>query len=107
VHANLRLILRGLAAGVAVAAAVALFDAFAIGYYFGLQALIIGVAAGGLMLVLAFLMSLGSYWLATRGRLTEFRRKLLAAAIFTGAAGMTCGFGSVVVWMLAGRPIFP
>lgn len=106
-NTTLRLILRGLLAGIGVAAAVALFDALAIGYYFGLQALIIGVSAGGLMLVLAFLMSLGSYWLATRSRLTDFRRKLLAAAIFTGAAGMTCGFGSVVVWILAGRPLFP
>lgn len=106
-NTTMRLILRGLIAGIGVAAAAALFDAFAVGYYFGLQALIIGVGAGGLMLVLAFLMSLGSYWLATRGRLTELRRKLLAAAIFTGAAGMTCGFGSVVIWMLAGRPIFP
>lgn len=104
---TLRLVLRGLAAGVGLAAAVALFDAFAVGYYFGLQALIVGVSAGGLMLVLAFLMSLGSYWLAARGRLAQLRRKLLAAAIFTGAAGMTCGFGSVMVWLLAGRPLFP
>ncbi|MDF2629405.1 MAG: hypothetical protein K0R39_3236 [Symbiobacteriaceae bacterium] len=97
----------GLVAGVGIAGAVALFDAFAVGYYFGLQALIIGVGAGGLMLLLAFAMSLGSYWLATRGRLTEFRRKLLAAAIFTGAAGMACGFGSFAVWLAAGSPIFP
>jgi len=102
-----RLIIRGLLAGVGLTGALALVDAFAFGYYFGLQTMILGVGAGGIMLVLAFVMSLACYWLASRGRLPEFRRRMLAAAIFTGAAGMACGFSSAAVWFAAGRPFFP
>jgi len=104
---TMRLIVRGLLAGTVLAAGLAVFDAAAFGYLFGLQAMLLGVGAGGLMLLLAFLMSLATYWLATRGRMAEFRRKLLAGAIFTGAAGMACGFGSALVWFAAGHPWFP
>ncbi|HWI66351.1 MAG TPA: hypothetical protein VNT75_31360 [Symbiobacteriaceae bacterium] len=104
---TVKLIIRGLLAGAALAAGIAVFDAVAFGYYFGLQAMIIGVGGGAIMLLLALLMSLASYWLASRGRLAGFRRQLLAGAIFTGAAGMMCGFASAAVWFAAGHPWFP
>lgn len=104
---TVKLIMRGLAAGAVLAAGIAVFDAVAFGYYFGLQAMLIGVGGGAIMLLLALFMSLASYWLASRGYLAEFRRRLLAGAIFTGAAGMACGFASASVWFAAGRPWFP
>ena len=77
------------------------------GYMFGLQTAVIGVPLGGAMLVMAFLMSLLSYWLAQKGMLAGLRRYLLASAVFTGPAGMACGLASVAIWAAAGRPWFP
>lgn len=74
------------------------------GQLFGLRTGIVGVAAGGIMLAVAFLMSLTSYWLASRNRAPGLRRRLLQAAIYTGAAGMTCGFSAATLWLIAGRP---
>lgn len=99
--------MRGLLAGLALAGALAAFDALAIGYLFGLQTMIFGVSAGGIMLLLGFAMSVISYVLASRGVMAELRGRLLAAAIFTGAAGMSCGFAAAGIWFAAGHPWFP
>lgn len=74
------------------------------GRLFGLRTGIIGVTAGGLMLTVAFLMSVTSYWLAARNRAPALRRRLLQAAVYTGAAGMACGFSAAALWLAAGRP---
>jgi hypothetical protein len=105
---TLRLILRVLLAGVLLAGGLAIWDGVAFkGYLFGLQAALVGVPAGGLMLLAAFLMAIASYQLARSGRLPELRRRLLAGAIFAGAAGMACGFASAALWAAAGHPWFP
>lgn len=77
------------------------------GYMFGLQTALVGVPLGGALLVIAFLMSLLSYWLAQKGMLATLRRYLLASAIFTGPAGMAMGLASMAIWAAAGRPWFP
>jgi hypothetical protein len=35
------------------------------------------------------------------------RRRLLASAIFAGAAGMVGGTAAMLIWVAAGRPMFP
>jgi hypothetical protein len=74
---------------------------------FGLFTGLVGAMAGGLMLVLGFLMSGASYLLATRNAAVDLRKRLLAAAIFTGAAGLVSGMGAIGLWVAAGRPFFP
>ncbi len=104
----MRMILGGALAGLALTALLAIGDSVIYqGYLFGLQTVIIGVMAGGFMLLLALGMSVASYLFATRGSQFILRRRLLAAAIFTGVAGVITGFSSVAIWALAGRPIFP
>lgn len=103
-----RLIVRGLLAGVLMTGALAIWEGVrGRGYLFGLLTGLIGVPAGGIMLVLAFAMALTSYYMARAGRFASLRQRLLAGAIFTGAAGMTCGFTSAALWLAAGRPWFP
>jgi hypothetical protein len=105
--ATVGLIVRGGLAGLGLTAAMAVTDALIHrGHLFGLQTGIIGVTAGGGALGLALLMSLASYHLASRNRGAVLRRRLLAGAIWAGAAGMACGLGAITVWLAAGRPWF-
>lgn len=104
----LKVILHGALAGLGLAAMVAVGESVVFrGYLFGLQTVIIGGLAGGIMLVIALLMSLVSYSLATRGKAVLLQRRLLLAAVWTGTAGMSCGLSAVTVWAVAGSPVFP
>lgn len=103
-----RLILRGLLTGTILTVLLAVFDGVRHrGYMFGLVTGLFGVATGGVMLMVAFLMAMASYMLAQRNRAPLLRKQLLAGAIFAGAAGMSFGFSSAALWILAGRPWFP
>lgn len=100
---TMRLLRNGSLSGVALSALLAGLDRLlAPGYPFGLFAGIVGVAAGGILLLLALAMSATSYLLASRGRSVTLRRRLLAAAIFAGAAGMVGGLLSALLWLGAG-----
>lgn len=72
---------------------------------FGLFTGLVGAVAGGLMLLLALGMAYISYLLASRGKGITLRRRLLASAIFTGAAGMLGGLLAIAIWLAAGRPV--
>lgn len=103
----MRTIVRGALAGLLVTLMLAVWDGVsARGHLFGLRTGLVGVAAGGLTLGLAFCMALASYYLARRNRLPALRKRLLVAAIFAGPAGMAMGFASAGLWMAAGRPWF-
>ena len=105
---TLGLIRRGALAGLGLTAVLCIIDALWYrGYLFGLLGGVLGVTAGGVALGLALAMALTSYYLASRSRAPSLRKRLLAGAIWTGAAGMTCGVTSVGVWLIAGRPWFP
>lgn len=103
-----RLMLRGTLAGVLLTGGLAIWEGIrSQGYLFGLLTGLIGVPAGGIMLVLAFSMALTSYYMARAGRYASLRQRLLAGAVFTGAAGMACGISSAALWVAAGSPWFP
>lgn len=95
----------GAVAGMLLFGLITLFDALAVqSYPFGVRTGTLGAATGGISLVLALLMSYISYELAKRNKAGGLRRRLLSAAIFTGAAGFTCGLASMLLWLGAGRP---
>lgn len=104
---RMRLVLYGAAMGLLMVLLLALADRLIYQNPFGLATGIVGALAGGCMLLLAFLMAVTSYWLASRGQAILLRKRLLASAIFTGAAGMVGGTASMLVWLAAGRPFFP
>lgn len=100
----LQIVLKGAVGGMILAAGLAVFDAVtAQGHLLGMRTMIIGVAAGGMMLGIAFLMALGSYGLASRNRLPGLRRRMLQSAIFSGVAGMICGTLSAAFWFATGH----
>lgn len=104
----MRLILRGVAAGLVLAALIALADlVWYRGYLFGLVTLIIGMITGGAALLLGFLMAVTAYLLASRGTATVLRRRLITAAVFSGAAGLTLSLAVAGLWAAAGQPFFP
>jgi tetrahydromethanopterin S-methyltransferase subunit F len=109
VRLTLGIVARGLLTGLGLTAAIVVLDAVTQrgDQFFGLGTGIIGVAAGGIALAVAFLMAMTSYWLASRNRMPSLRKRLLVGAIFTGAAGMASGFVSAAIWLAAGRPWFP
>jgi|GEM_PF-5682988 len=74
---------------------------------YGLLTLAIGGAAGGILLLLALAMSVASLFLARRDQAAALRKRLLAAAIFSGAAGLAGGLGAMLIWVAAGRPTIP
>lgn len=76
------------------------------GHLFGLATLAVGILTGGLLLVAGFGMSLAAYWLASRNQAVRLRRRLLVAAIFCGAAGLTASLTATLLWVAAGRPFF-
>lgn len=104
---TMRLVLYGSLTGLGVTLVLALVDWQVYQNPFGLYTGIVGAMAGGIMLVLGFIMAVVSYLLASRGQAVVLRRQLLASAIFTGAAGMVGGTAAIVVWLAAGRPLFP
>lgn len=105
---TVRLMLKGLIAGLLTAGAIALWDAVSgRGYLFGLKTAIFGLPAGGMMLVTAFLMAVASYWMATRNLWPTLRQRLLGSAIFTGVAGLSCGTACFALWAAMGAPLFP
>lgn len=104
----MKLILRGVAAGLVLAALIALADLIWYrGYLFGLVTLIIGMVTGGAALLTGFLMAVAAYLLASRGTAPVLRRRLILAAVFTGAAGLTLSLAVVGLWAVAGQPFFP
>lgn len=103
-----KLILRGVVAGLVLTALIALADLIWYrGYLFGLVTLIIGIITGGAALLLGFLMAVSAYLLASRGSAPVLRRRLITAAVFTGAAGLTLSLTVAGLWAVAGRPFFP
>jgi hypothetical protein len=99
------LIIRGGLAGLGLTAALAVSDALMHGgSRFGLQTGMIGMITGGGALGLALLMALTSYYLVSRSREPTLRKRLLAGAIWAGAAGMACGVSSIMLWLVGGRP---
>lgn len=103
---TLGLVLRGGLAGVAATALLTLLDlTLGGGRQFGLRTGVIGVLAGGMLLVLALGISCVSYWMASRGRMASLRRRLLAGAVWAGAAGGSLGTTAALVWLAAGHPI--
>lgn len=102
-----RIALYGGLTGLGLVALLALADRLVVQNPFGVATGLVGAVAGGLMLLLGFLMAVISYQLASRGRAVELRRRLLVSAVFTGAAGMVSGTAAILVWLLAGRPFFP
>lgn len=101
----LRLVGCGSLMGTGIALLLLLIDRFYVSGPFGLFAGLVGAAAGGLMLLLALAMAYTSYLLASRGQGIALRRRLLAGAIFTGAAGMISGLLAILTWLAAGRPL--
>lgn len=102
---TLRLILAGLAGGMALAGAVALWDRIAHpGAFFGMRTMLYGVMAGAALLTAAFLLAVYSYRLATQGKAIQLRRRLLVASIVLGGAGMSAGFSCAAIWFATGRP---
>ncbi len=98
----------GALTGLALTVALAVWDHLSTrGYLFGLRTGIVGTLAGGIALLLALGMAVTSYVLARRNQVPWLRRRLLAAAIFTGAAGMLCGVSSALLWLAVGQPWFP
>lgn len=104
---TLRLALHGSLMGLVLALGLALVDRLVYENPFGLFTGIVGTMVGGFLLLLGFLMSLVSYLLASRGQAALLRRRLLASAIFAGAAGMVGGIAAMSIWVAAGRPLFP
>ncbi|MFZ5827015.1 MAG: hypothetical protein ACOY94_22195 [Bacillota bacterium] len=104
---TMRLLLTGALTGTGVVILLAVADRLIHQNPFGLATGIVGVIAGGVMLLLGLLMAVTSYVLARGGQAVLLRRRLLAAAIFTGAAGLVSGTLAVVVWLVAGTPVFP
>lgn len=103
-----KLILRGVAAGLVLAALIALADLIWYrGYLFGLVTLIMGMITAGAALLFGLLMAVTAYLLASRGTAPVLRRRLIAAAVFTGAAGLTLSLTVAGLWALAGQPFFP
>jgi|GEM_PF-5449672 len=104
---SLRPALWGLCAGALLALALVTTDfLLARGGWFGSRSGLIGTTAGGIMLLLAFGMAVASYQMARRNAQPILRRRLLAGALFTGAAGMVCGLITAAVWAYQG-PILP
>jgi hypothetical protein len=100
--ATVGLIIRGGLAGLGLTAALAVIDALMHGgSRFGLQT---GMITGGGALGLALLMALTSYYLVSRSREPALRKRLLAGAIWAGAAGMACGVSAIMLWLVGGRP---
>lgn len=104
---TMRLLLFGTATGLALTILLAVLDRWIYQNPFGLFTGIVGAIAGGMILLLGFLMAVASYIMASRGQAIVLRKRLLAAAIFTGAAGMVGGTASMLLWLAAGRPLFP
>lgn len=104
---TMRLLLSGALSGMALTLLLAAADRLIHQNPFGLATGIVGVIAGGIMLLLALAMAVTSYLLASRGLAITLRRRLLGAAIFTGAAGLASGTLSAVIWLIAGTPVFP
>lgn len=103
----LRIIGKGVAAGVLIAAAIALLDVlWKRGDPFGLLSGILGILTGFLTLLLAFGMAMSGYMLASRNLAPALRKRLVLGAVWAGTAGMTCGFASALLWLAAGRPWF-
>jgi hypothetical protein len=99
---------KGMVTGVVLVIALAVWDRWASGApAFGLATAVVGVVAGGLLLVAGFVMALVSYGLAQRNRAPLLRRRLLTGAIWAGGAGMSLGLSAAVVWLAAGQPWFP
>ncbi|MFZ5816450.1 MAG: hypothetical protein ACOY93_14305 [Bacillota bacterium] len=104
---TMRLLRTGSLAGLGLVLLLALVDRAVYRNPFGLFTGIVGALAGGMLLLLGFVMALTSYLLASRGQAVALRRRLLAAATFTGAAGLVGGTTAILVWLAAGRPLFP
>jgi hypothetical protein len=104
----LRTIGIGTLVGVGLTALLAVWDGVsARGHLFGLRTGMIGLAFGGIALLLALGMALISYHLASRDKAPALRQRLLSGAIWTGAVGMACGFSAAALWIAAGLPWFP
>lgn len=97
----LRLMLKGLVAGLMAAGLIAGAARIANGHEWGVATLAVGALTGALVLLMALGMSGLSYYLAVRQRSAGLRRRLLASAIFCGAAGMSCGMTAVFLWALS------
>lgn len=102
-----RLLLSGALSGTVLILLLAVADRMVYQNPFGLFTGIVGAMAGGIMLLLGLAMAVTSYLLASWGQAVILRKRLLAAAIFTGAAGLVGGTLAVVTWLIAGAPLFP